>query len=53
MATDKHYNEPGLVPEALEDMEPTDMPATVSMFVVIALVALLSLGVLITMYLVR
>lgn len=51
MATDEHYNEPGIVPEPLEDEQPTDMPATRSMFVVIALLAVLSLVILVTLHL--
>lgn len=39
MATDKHYNEPGQLPEQLEDHKPNDMPATRKMFIVIALLA--------------
>lgn len=53
MPTDEHYNEPGGVPEPLEDHEPTDMPATVNMFVVIGALALISLGVIVVVYLFR
>jgi hypothetical protein len=51
MPTDEHYNEPGGVPEPLEDHEPTDMPATVNMFVVIGALALISLVVIVVVYL--
>lgn len=44
MATDKHYNEEGKLPEPLEDHEPTDMPATLGMFVMIAIVAAIALA---------
>jgi hypothetical protein len=47
MATDKHYNEPGVMPEPLEDKRGTDMPATRLMFIVIAALAVLAAVVLI------
>ncbi|MBK9176910.1 MAG: hypothetical protein IPM46_11365 [Flavobacteriales bacterium] len=49
MATDKHYNEPGVVDEALEDHEPTDMPATRSIFIVVAILAALSIAILVVL----
>lgn len=44
MATDKHFNEPGGLPEPLEDHQPNDKPATISMFVVMAIVAAIAIG---------
>ncbi len=44
MATDKHYNEEGKLPEPLEDHEPTDMPATLGIFVMIAIVAAIAVA---------
>jgi hypothetical protein len=49
MATDKHYNEEGILPEALEDQRGTDMPATRKMFLVIGIVLVLAMAVLATM----
>lgn len=43
MATDKHYNEPGAVPEALEDHKGTDKQATRGIFVAILIVAVIAL----------
>lgn len=51
MATDKHYNEPGVMPELLEDAKGTDMTATRFMFVVIAAVAIIAAVVLVTLQL--
>lgn len=42
MATDEHYNEEGKVPEPLDDHQPTDMPATVGIILMIAFVAVIS-----------
>lgn len=50
MPTDKHFNEQAGMPEPLEDHQPTDMPATRTMFVVLAIVAFLSLVVLATLH---
>ncbi len=47
MAKDKHYNEPGVMPEALEDTKGTDMPATRVMYIAIVVVAIISAIVLI------
>jgi len=49
MATDKHYNIPGGMPEPLEDPKPTDMPATRNMFIVIVVLAIIALVVLATL----
>ncbi len=49
MSTDKHFNEQGGLPEPLEDHESTDLPATKTMFVVLGVVAFLSLAVLVTL----
>jgi hypothetical protein len=49
MSTDKHFNEQAGMPEPLEDHEPTDMPATRTMIVVVAIVAFLGLVVLATL----
>ncbi|MBK8339504.1 MAG: hypothetical protein IPK99_05595 [Flavobacteriales bacterium] len=49
MPTDKHFNEQAGMPEPLEDHQPTDMPATRTMFVVLAIVAFLGLVVLATL----
>jgi len=43
MATDKHFNESGVMPEILHDRKGTDMPATRTMFVVIVAVAVIAL----------
>lgn len=43
MATDKHYNEKGMLPDQMEDDKPNDLPATRNMFVVIALLAAVGL----------
>lgn len=45
MATDKHYNEPGVMPEPLDDKKGTDMPATRG--IVIAIIALAVVGLLV------
>lgn len=45
MSTDKHYNEPGGLPEPLEDHEPNDMPATRGIFMAILVVAIIALAV--------
>lgn len=45
MSTDKHYNEPGGLPEPLEDHEPTDMPATRGIFLAMMVVAFIALAV--------
>ena len=39
MPLDKHYNEQGDLPEILKDDQPSDMPATIGIFVTIAAVA--------------
>ena len=44
MPTDKHYNAPNDLPDALQDKEPTDMPATIGIFITIAIVAAISLA---------
>lgn len=44
MSTDKHYNEEGKLPGPLEDHEPTDMPATLGIFVMIAIVAAIAVA---------
>ncbi len=46
MSTDKHYNEPGGLPEPLEDHEPNDMPATQGMFLAVVVVAFIAIAVL-------
>lgn len=46
MPLDKHYNEQGDLPEFLKDETPSDMPAALGIFAVIALVAGLSMVVL-------
>ncbi|HRH39033.1 MAG TPA: hypothetical protein PK760_11835 [Flavobacteriales bacterium] len=43
---DKHFNEHGGLPTPLDDDQPTDMPATVSIFVMIVVVAAIALAVL-------
>jgi len=45
MATDKHYNEPGVMPEPLQDKRGTDMPATRG--IMITIVALAAIGLLV------
>jgi hypothetical protein len=45
MATDKHYNEPGVMPEPLQDKRGTDMPATRG--IIITIVALAAIGLLV------
>lgn len=47
MSTDKHFNEPGELPEPLEDNEPNDMPATQGMFIAVVVVAFIALAVLV------
>jgi hypothetical protein len=49
MATDEHYNEPGVMPEPLKDRKGTDMPATRNMFIVIVALAVFGLGALIAL----
>lgn len=44
MSTDKHYNEPGGVPEILEDKQPNDMPATLGIPVMILIVAAVAIA---------
>jgi len=51
MATDKHYNEPGAMPEPLQDHKGTDMPATRNMFKVIVILAVVSVVALLVIYL--
>ncbi len=51
MSTDEHFNAPGDVPEPIEDHKPTDMPATVNMFIIIASVAVISVVVMVALYL--
>ena len=46
MSTDEHYNEPGGLPEPLQDHEPTDMPATRGIFLAVVAVGLIALVVL-------
>lgn len=46
MNTDKHFNEPGGLPEPLEDHEPNDMPATRGMFFAVMVVAFIAVAVL-------
>lgn len=43
MATDKHYNEPGVMPEPLQDKKGTDMPATRGIMIAIVGVAVIGL----------
>jgi hypothetical protein len=43
MATDEHYNEPGVMPEPLRDRKGTDMPAARMLFIVIVIVAAVAL----------
>jgi uncharacterized protein (DUF983 family) len=50
MSTDKHFNAPGDVPDPIEDHKPTDMPATVNMFIIIAAVAAVSLVVMVALH---
>ncbi|MBX2974197.1 MAG: hypothetical protein KF797_13965 [Flavobacteriales bacterium] len=47
MSTDEHYNEPGGLPEPLEDKEPNDMPATKGMFLAVVVVAFIAVAVLV------
>lgn len=44
MATDKHYNEHGGLLEPFEDDQPTDMPATLNIFLTILVVAVIGLA---------
>ena len=44
MATDKHFNEPGGVPELLEDDQPNDMQATLSIPIMIRIVAAVAIA---------
>lgn len=46
MAMDEHYNDLGGLPKPLEDHEPSDMPATIGVFVAILAVAAISFVVL-------
>lgn len=43
MSTDEHYNEPGKLPEPLEDDQPNDMPATQGIFIALVVVAFIAL----------
>lgn len=43
MSTDEHYNEPGKLPEPLEDEQPNDMPATQGIFIALLVVAFIAL----------
>jgi hypothetical protein len=43
MATDKHYNEPGALPEPLQDHKGTDMPATRGIVIAVVAVAVIAL----------
>ena len=42
--TDEHYNEHGELPEPLEDEQPTDMPATKWLFVILVVVAMIAMA---------
>ncbi len=53
MATDKHYNEQGGMPEGLEDHKPNDLPATRKMFIVIALLAAVGFATVAVVWLMR
>ncbi len=46
--TDEHYNEQGELPKPLEDEQPTDMPATrwIFVMVVVAVVGMLAMALL-------
>ena len=46
MSNDEHYNEPGGLPEPLEDNEPNDLPATRGIFYAVVVVAFIALAVL-------
>jgi hypothetical protein len=46
MSSDEHYNEPGKLPEPLEDEQPNDLPATHGMFIAVIAVAFIALVVL-------
>lgn len=46
MSSDEHYNEPGGLPDPLEDNEPNDMPATRGMFIAVLILAGIALAVL-------
>jgi hypothetical protein len=47
MSSDEHYNEPGKLPEPLEDDQPNDLPATHGMFIAMIVVAFIALAVLV------
>ncbi|MCB9183567.1 MAG: hypothetical protein H6591_06575 [Flavobacteriales bacterium] len=44
MSTDKHFNEPSGMPEPLEDNQPTDMKATISLFAVIVILGSIAIA---------
>lgn len=48
--TDEHYNEQGELPEPLEDEQPTDMPATRWIFVMVVVVAVVGMVVMALLY---
>lgn len=50
MATDKHYNEPGMMPEPLRDRKGTDMPATRGIMIAVVAVAVVGLLVIAVSY---
>jgi hypothetical protein len=52
MSTDKHFNEHGGIPETLEDHQPTDMTATKSIFLILAVIVGIGMAVLATLQLV-
>lgn len=41
--TDEHYNQPGKLPEPLEDEEPTDLPATKWIFISVLVVSVIAM----------
>lgn len=41
--TDEHYNQPGKLPEPLEDEEPTDLPATKWIFISVLVVSAIAI----------
>ncbi len=43
MSSDKHFNEPGVMPKPLRDRKGTDMPATRGIVIAIIVVAVLGL----------
>jgi hypothetical protein len=52
MSTDNHFNEHGGIPETIEDHQPTDLTATKSMFLIIAIIFAIGLAVVATLQLV-